>query len=359
MIKILHLLDLLRRGGKERQFIELLRGIDKTKYQIHTVVLEKRTDGYDNEAKNLSHSFVYMPRRFRWDLLLVLDLIKYCKKNQIEVIHVWDGMCAFYALFTAWFSGVKFINGSIRDADPRRSYRHIVKNIVLKLSKHIVANQYAGLKVYGVEKKGKVIYNGLDFERFTNFKKTKNRNFVIGIVANLTEYKDYYTFFKAIKILQEKVEKFEVQIIGGGKLTQTYKDYAIQIGVDQSILKYFGRVTNTENLIPNFDVGVLCSYKTKGEGLSNSVIEYMACSVPPIITDIGAAREIVEEGVTGLLFEPEDGKNLADKIKLLIDNEKLRLEIGERAKKVVFEKFSYERYIQESEEYYSKIAAER
>lgn len=86
---------------------------------------------------------------------------------------------------------------------------------------------------------------------------------VIGIVANLTDYKDYYTFFDAIKILQEKIKNLEVHIIGGGKLTQAYKDYAVQIGVDQSILRYFGRVANTEDFIPNFNVGVLCSYKNR------------------------------------------------------------------------------------------------
>ena len=181
---------------------------------------------------------------------------------------------------------------------------------------------------------------------------------VIGIVANLTDYKDYYTFFDAIKILQEKIKNLEVHIIGGGKLTQAYKDYAVQIGVDQSILRYFGRVANTEDFIPNFNVGVLCSYKNKGEGLSNSVLEYMACGVPPIITDIGAAREIIEEGVKGFLFEAGNAKDLEEKIGMMIEDRKLRIEMGERAKKVVFEKFSYERYIKEFEEYYEGLVAD-
>ena len=300
MIVVLHLLDVLRRGGKEKQFLELIKGINKSKFQIHTIVLEKRTDGYDEEVKSLSDNFTYMPRRFRWDLFLIWDLVKYCKKNKIDIINVWDGMCAFYGLIVSWILGVKFINGSIRDSDPRKSYRHIIKHIILKLSKYVIANQHAGLKVYGMEKKGKVIYNGIDLDWFRGRgerkrqstedkgQKTEDRNqktedrsqkmedrnkFVIGIVANLTEYKDYYTFFNTIRILQDRVSNFEVHIIGGGRLTQTYKDYAVKIGVNQSILKYFGRVSNVEDYIPNFDVGVLCSYKEKGEGLSNSVLE--------------------------------------------------------------------------------------
>ena len=354
-MKILHLLDTLRRGGKERQFVELIRGLNKTNYQIHTIVLEKRKDGYDDEVRELSCNFEYKFRRFRWDIFLIFDLIKYCKKNNIEVIQVWDGMCAFYAYFVSLFIGIKFINYSIQEADPRLSYRYLIQRIILKLSKNVISNQYAGLRVYGVAKKGRVIYNGLDFSRFNKTRTRNDHKFVIGIVANLTDYKDYYTFFDAIKILQEKLKAFEVHIIGGGKLTQTYKDYSVEIGVNQSILRYFGRITNTEEFIPNFDVGVLCSYKNKGEGLSNSVLEYMACGAPSVITDIGAAREIVEDGITGLLFEAGNAEDLAEKIALLMEDGKLRREIGERAKKVVFEKFSYKRYINQFEEYYKNL----
>lgn len=356
MLKILHLLDTLRRGGKERQFVELIRGLDKSKYEIHTIVLEKRKDGYDDEVRELSCSFEYKFRRFRWDIFLIFDLIKYCKKNNIEIIQVWDGMCAFYAYFVTLITGIKFINYSIQEVDPRLSYRHLVQRLILKLCRNVIANQCAGLKVYDVEKKGKVIYNGLDFSRFNKIRTRDDHKFVVGIVANLTDYKDYYTFFDAIKILQKKNENLEVYIIGGGKLAQTYKDYAVKIGINQNILKYFGRVNNIEDLVPNFDVGVLSSYKNKGEGLSNSVLEYMACGIPPIITDIGAAREIVEDGVTGLLFEAGNAEDLAEKIALLMKVGKLRIEIGERAKEVVFEKFSYERYIKEFEELYKEMA---
>lgn len=371
MLKILHLLDTLRRGGKERQFVELIRGLNKSKYQIHTIVLHKRLDGYDEEVKKISFNFEYKFRRFRWDLYLIFDLIKYCRIHKIEVVQVWDGMCAFYAYFVSLIMGIKFINYSIQEADSRLSYRNLIQRMILKLSKYVIANQYAGLKVYGVEKKGRVIYNGLDISRFSKHKtevsglKTEDskqdtkisieKNFVIGVVANLTEYKDYYTFFKAIKILQEKFKNIEVHIIGGGKLTQTYKNYSINIGVNQDILKYFGRINNVEDYIPYFDVGVLCSYKVKGEGLSNSVLEYMACGVPPVITDVGAAREIIDDGNNGLLFEAENVQDLANKIEFLMKNETIREKIGRKAKETVLEKFSYEKYIESFEEYYEMV----
>lgn len=354
-MNILFLFDTLRRGGKERQFVELIRGLNKSRYKVHTIVLEKRPDGYDDIVKELSYNFEYKLRRFRWDIFLIFDFIKYCKMHNIDIIMVWDGMSAFYAYFISLFTRIKFINYSIQDTDSRLTYRMIIKRVILKLSKYIIANSYSGLKVYGVEYKGKVIYNGLDFKRFNKDRTRSDNKFVIGIVANLTEYKDYYTFFDAIKILQDEIDNLEVHIIGGGKLTDTYKKYAKDIGINQDILVYYGRITNVEDYIPNFDVGVLSSYKEKGEGLSNSVLEYMACGVPPVITDIGAAREIVNDGVTGLLFETGNSKDLADKILLLYNDEKFRVKIGQKAREEVFNKFSYDRYIKEMEKYIEDV----
>ncbi len=351
---ILQLLDTLRRGGKERQFIELIRGLDKSEFQIHIIVLEKREDGYYEEAKKLAANFQYLIRKFRWDLFLIYDIIKYIKNHKIQTIQVWDGMCAFYGYFAAKFTKIKFINYSIQEADPRITYRHIIQRLMLKLSKNILANQYAGLKVYGVEKKGKVIYNGLDFKRFENLVRTKNEKFIIGIVANLTDYKDYYTFFDAIKILTKDFTNFEVHMVGWGKLAKTYIAYAEKLGI-MEYLKFLGRLSDVEKHVINFDIGVLSSYKEKGEGLSNSVIEYMACGVPPVITDIGAAREIIDDGITGLLFEAGNSQDLANKIEYLFKNKDIRNKMGEKAKEEVFKKFGYERYIQEMEEYYDKV----
>lgn len=352
-IRVLHLMDTLRRGGKERQLIELLKNIDKDRYESFLISLEVRADGYDDDAKGLVTDFQYMVRKYRWDLLLIFRIKKYCKENKIDVIQVWDGMCAFYAFNVSLFTGILFVNYSIQDTDSRRTYRHLIKRLMLKLSKNVIGNSIIGLKVYGVEKKGKVIYNGLDFKRFESLKKKANNKFLIGIVANLTEYKDYYTFFDAIKLLAESRSDFEVQIVGWGKLADEYKDYAQKIGIS-SCLQFMGKVNDAENHIVNFDIGVLCSYRQKGEGISNSVLEYMACGVPPVITDVGAAREIIDDGVNGLLFDAGNSVDLMEKIVLLIEDNELRNNISINAKAAVFRKFSYAKFIKSIEEYYEE-----
>ncbi len=353
-IRVLQIVDELRRGGKERQLVELIKGIDKDKFEMYVISLLPREDGYDEEVKGLAMKFSYLNRKYKWDLSLVRELVRYCKENEIDIVYSWDGMTSVYSLLASYFTKVKFINGSIRDTDTRKSYKHLYKRLVLRLSRNVVANSNAGLKVYGAEKKGKVIYNGLDFKRFENQKIENHNKFIVGIAANLTVYKDYYTFFDAIKILRSGNNNFEVHVVGWGKMAEIYKRYAEELGI-MDCVKFFGRVSDAENYISKFDVGVLCSYKNKGEGLSNSIIEYMACGIPAIITDIGAAREIVEDGKTGLLFEAGNTNDLSNKIELLMLNERLRIDIGKSAKVSVSEKFSYSKYIKSVETYYENI----
>ena len=351
-INILILVDELRRGGKERQLFELVRGIDKSRFSIILYSFFPRVDGYDREIQQHLSGFGYFHRRIRWDFSVIPQLVNLCRREHIGIIHAWDGMTAFFGLAAGWVCGIPFVNGSIRDTDARLSYRHLVKRLVLLLSRNIVANSFAGLNVYHVIKKGEVIYNGIDPGRFTMKKEYQGSEFVIGIVANLSEYKDYYTFFSAIDLLRNDIRHLRVVIIGDGRLKTRYLEFARSLGLNDQVLDFRGRLVEVEPLVPTFDIGILCSYKKNGEGLSNSVLEYMISGVPSVVTDTGAMREIIDEKIDGLLYAPETPADLARKILSLYKDPELRKSIGENGRKKVLEKFCYNTFIEESERYY-------
>lgn len=353
-IKILYLIDELQRGGKERQFVELIRGLNKDIFEIHTITFLEVNGDFSEEVKKYSKKYIYYRRKIRWDLSFIFKLNRYIKKNNIDIVHVWDDMSAFFGFWATLFLKAKFVNASIQDTYNSWNLWKLLKMFILKFNKNIISNSKRGLEVYRVKDKGIVIYNGIDPERFKNLEKYKTGKFIIGIVANLTIYKDYYTFFDAINILKNKIDNLEVWVIGDGNLSSEYKKYANEKGISE-IIKYYGRVENPEKYICNFNVGVLCSFEKLGEGISNSVLEYMACGVPPIITDVGAAREIIEDGINGFLFEPGNAKDLAEKIYYLYCNPDLSNNIGEKAKKTVEEKFSYAEYIKKNENLYLEL----
>ncbi|MFQ6066721.1 MAG: glycosyltransferase family 4 protein [bacterium] len=71
--------------------------------------------------------------------------------------------------------------------------------------------------------------------------------------------------------------------------------------------------------------------------------EYWACGIPVIVPRLPALKEVVEEGKTGFFYQPGDFKDLAEKISVLIEDEKLRKEMGKRGLRVVKDKYEWEK----------------
>ena len=85
--------------------------------------------------------------------------------------------------------------------------------------------------------------------------------------------------------------------------------------------KLLGRQSDVESIINISNICVLTTnVKIHGEGISNSILEYMAMGKPVIASCGGGTNEIVEDAVTGFLISPLSPRELAEKIEILIDN---------------------------------------
>ena len=93
----------------------------------------------------------------------------------------------------------------------------------------------------------------------------------------------------------------------------------------------------------DMDVGVVPSLLQEPFGLVN--IELMACGLPVIASRVGGIPEIVLDGVTGLLVEPNDPQALSEAMAKLLDDPELRKRMGENARKHVVQNFSLETYL--------------
>lgn len=82
------------------------------------------------------------------------------------------------------------------------------------------------------------------------------------------------------------------------------------------------------------------------EGLPRVILEAMALGKPVIASSVGGIPELVKEGETGFLAEPANVDQLAEKLRVLLSDKSLAFEMGRRARQMVAEKFSNEKYVQ-------------
>jgi glycosyltransferase involved in cell wall biosynthesis len=99
-----------------------------------------------------------------------------------------------------------------------------------------------------------------------------------------------------------------------------------------------------EELIPEFENCLMCVSASRTESMSRVLIEAMACGKAVIGSRVGGIPEVIDEGVTGLLFESENDADLAARMRELLDDPQRRRAMGAAGLARARERFTPERY---------------
>ncbi len=179
-----------------------------------------------------------------------------------------------------------------------------------------------------------IIPLGVDIEKFSP-KPRVGGKFEFLFVGRLIPYKGLEYLLKAASILKLSGKKFTIKIVGDGKLKKALEKLSESLNVSD-VVKFTGSVSNGKlaGVYQNCDAFVLPSiYKTEAFGISQ--LEAMASGKPVVSTDIkGSGVSFVNKNnVTGLVVRPKDEIALANAMMKLLDNKKLRVEMGKNARK--------------------------
>jgi len=140
----------------------------------------------------------------------------------------------------------------------------------------------------------------LDKKQSRAFLRLDDNAFIIGHVGRLHPDKDQATLIKAFAEFNKKVPSSQLAILGYGRLEQTLKGLAYDLGVQQKVL-FLGQVKNAVNYYKAFDLFALSSEK---EPFGLVLLEAMVAKVPVVASNCGGASEVVADA--GYLFECAD-----------------------------------------------------
>ncbi len=199
---------------------------------------------------------------------------------------------------------------------------------------------------YGLNpSKASVIYPAVDPNFFYPVDKDDNKKFKIITVGSLVWCKGYEYALMSVCKLIEKGIPIQFDIIGDGPERQRVL-YTIQdLGLEKNVTLH-GRLSSVEvrNKLQESDVFLLSSLS---EGVSNAVLEAMACGLPIVTTDCGGMREAVQDGEEGLVVPVRDPEAMASALSKLASDKTLRTEMGKKARQRILDKFTLERQIKE------------
>lgn len=372
MPEVLHLINSFHQGGTERQAVQLARLLQEGgRYRPRLACLDGGgTLRAEAERLGLGEMREFPLNSFydRNAARQLRRLARYMREREFAIVHAHDFYTNVIGMAAAALARVPARIASRRDIlgfrTPAQSF---VERCAFRLAHRVLANAGA-VRDFLVEAgvpatKVVVLYNGLDTKRAeppADFERgaalaalglPPGRRFVT-IVANVQhEIKDHPTFLRAARGVRDAVPEAAFVIAGEGRLKESLRAYAAELGLGGDVF-FTGRCERVAELLAVSDVCVLSS---QAEGFSNSILEYMAAARPVVVTEVGGAREAVEEGETGFLVPAGDDRLMAERVALLLREPARARAMGERGRRVVREKFSCEAQLASVEALYDRL----
>lgn len=215
--------------------------------------------------------------------------------------------------------------------------------------KYLFADYFNDDKIY-------VIPNGGNYS-IPKISKLDKEEIRILYFSNLFKSKGVEDVFEAIHILnkQNLTKKFSIDFVGAWNNEAT-KEKCTHLLVNENLpIRIHPPTSGVEkiNFLSNADIFVFPPRDPEGHPWA--IVEAMAASLPIISTDKGAIVESVINKNNGFIVEPANPSSIAEKLKLLIENQELRVQMGKEGYRLYLENFTEEKMVEKYKVVFNKI----
>ena len=288
------------------------------------------------------------------------SLKHFLKEEQFDVVHTHSSKAGVIGRAAAWAAGIPFVCHTVHGQAFHR-YEKPWKNFIYKFSERWAAKRCH--KIYAVAnamieqciaakiaepEKYKVVYSGMELSDFINSEpdcelrkklSIPDSAPVVVTVARLFELKGYEYLLAAARKISLKFPETRFLIVGDGILMESIKEDAKKGGLN---FVFAGLVPPSEvcRYIALSDFMIHLSLR---EGLPRAIVQSLASGKPAIGFDLDGTPEVIIDGDTGFIAEPENSDQVAEyAIKLLEDPELCR-KLGVAGQELVKERFGWQK----------------
>jgi glycosyltransferase involved in cell wall biosynthesis len=315
-------------GGGQISLMLLLKYLDRS--ALEPAVIFPREGGYARFLSpfGMKHFFLAPPKLRLRNFLAVISYIRalrrLCARENVAALHCDLPDVALLAGLSALGTGVRLVfHARVSDSAG-------IADLLLQLlcDRIIPVSKKAAERFRLRPEKCRVIYNGADTDEFVPGGEPALRrscgipddSVVIGYCGQLVRTKGLAVLVEAFRVLRPKYPRARLLLCGRGEMLRELRS------LNEPGLHIADFTEDVRPFYSSTDIFVLPTLHP--EGFSRVLVESMACGVPAIATEMGGNMESIEDGVSGFLVPPGDAAALAERLGVLLSDEKRRAAMG-------------------------------
>ncbi|HWB13981.1 MAG TPA: glycosyltransferase family 4 protein [Pirellulales bacterium] len=343
-------------GGPDKTILNSPRFLDSAGYRLICAYMHPPGDpGFENireRARSCDANLIGVPDRGAFDVRVARDMLRICRSQQVDIWHAHDYKSNLLGLLLRPFWPMRLVttvHGWVQFtarlnwyyAVDRRSLRHYERVICVSDDLQERCRQ-AGVN----ESRCIVVQNAIDCDEFSRRRSVSDAKqhlglpadrWLVGAVGRLSEEKGFDRLILAMDQLLSSGVDAQLCILGEGAARGELEALVARLG-RQDRVWLLGYRSNTIEWYQAMDVFALSSLR---EGTPNVVLEAMAMEVPLVATRVAGVPTLIENGVNGLLVEPDDVGGLTQALTKLLSDHALRERLGAAGRQTVEAKYSF------------------
>jgi glycosyltransferase involved in cell wall biosynthesis len=369
-IKILHVVFSLEQGGMENGLINITRGLDAQKFETHVACLEREGD-FAQRLPEPKRIYV-LGKDVGFSMKALGVLSKLISRIKPDVVHSHNlGPLMYGGLATAMGIRAPILHGehSLLPPEECRAKKLRQRHLFYRACKKVHAVS-AGLREQLVQlglpaEKIITLINGVDTERFAPDSRSMARReigdfipanaFVFGIVGRFGPFKRHGVLIEAFNQLASQAPDLHLLVVGGGG---PEKERVVAQGKASPVANRIHFVGFQNDPVPYYRAMNLLVVPSINEGMSNAVLEGMACGIPVLANNVCGNAEMIVNGGNGLLADLETAGQLTTELRGICTNRHALEEMGQRARESAIKSFSISTMVYNYARLYQEIASQ-
>ncbi len=366
---VAHVVHSLETGGLENGVVNL---VNTAGFRFRHMIVCMTTAGPLRARVDRGVEVVTIGKRPGHDLPALIRLVRLLRAVRPAIVHS-RNWAAFDAIPAARVAGVGVIvhgehGREATDPEGRSGRRNRVRRMLHPLVSQFVTVS-RDLERWLIEdvrlpaKKVTAIANGVDLTRFGHLDRREARrslglpdgSLVLGTVGRLDPVKDQAALLRAFADLLPAHPEAWLILAGDGPCREELLGLAANLQIGERV-RFLGDRSDVAVVLAAMDLFVLPSI---AEGMSNTLLEAMASSLPVVATRVGGNRELIEEGTNGRLVPARNPGALTAAIAGYFDDSHLRVLHGKASRERVEDAFSLERMSHAYMNLYDRLLARR